>query len=164
MVGFIEMSTNNPHPQKWEMNYFRGMVPIWFLIFLRGVIYNRSNYTPLCKPETSNFRGMVPIWFLIYIKLPLKWALDEHSLIKLTFPCIQVIFKFWAILGANSRAFYVRSGALRHEFSKNFCFKVKFLLIRGYPIRKKFVHMKKNFDPVLPTAIINLFFFFLKLS
>ena len=90
-----------------ESSNFTGMVPIWFLIYIklrlkwalheplklhdsglwgRGINGTAINHSPpLKKWETSDFRGMVPIWFLIYIILPLKWALDESSPIKLMF-------------------------------------------------------------------------------
>ena len=67
--------------------YSRGVIIVWF------------NYTPPRKQETSNFRGIVPIQFLISIKLSLKWALDEVSTIKLTFPCILLYNGIFPIFG-----------------------------------------------------------------
>ena len=65
-----------------------GTIPLKSLVshFWEGVICSCSNYTSSRNPKTSDSRGMVPIWFLIYIKIPLKWAVDESSPIKLMFP------------------------------------------------------------------------------
>ena len=65
-----------------------GTIPLKSLVsgLQGGSIIGMSTYqaSPQ-KCETSDFCSMVPIWFLIYIKLPLKWALDESSPIKLMF-------------------------------------------------------------------------------
>ena len=112
------------------------MVPIWFLIYIklrlkwalheplelldsglwgRGINGTAINHSPpLKKWETSDFRGMVPIWFLIYIILPLKWALDESSPIKLIFP-----FPFPILANRNGNINFIVEFSSRAHFKGN---------------------------------------------
>ena len=83
-----------------------GTIPLKLLVsFLQGLrggeggmIEPRLNFAPPRKKEMSNFRGIVPIQSLISIKLSLKWAVDEVSMIKLTFPCIMESLTILTIL------------------------------------------------------------------
>ena len=47
--------------------------------------------------ENGKFRGIVPIQFLINIKLPLKWAMNKSSAMKLMFLCKKGVFTFCEI-------------------------------------------------------------------